>query len=594
MSTAWSAANKEFPEVFAIIDADLLMASVLAAFDPEHPPLLLPPQLLDPTPSRRHGVSAAAEDEYRFFACELLAEAGLLLELPQVVLATGQALVQRFYYRRSITQFDAHIVAMAALFLAAKVEEVPRRMRDILNVTYHLKLRRQGKADRPLVLGGSLYTRWKVELIKTERFILKELGFSLYNLMEHPHAFILYYVAALNGSATLANRAWAFLNDSLRLDLCVRNRAEAIACAAINLAARTTGEPLPRELPWWEVFGTTAAEMEGICEAMLRLYAVPHQRWLPPLRPGALPIEDMDTGEQIDGMPIVSAPTTSGSAASALQARIDASAAHFVAASTEPAGSDGVGDVTGVSSAGISSSSLSLGSVDAMAAARAAVDAAKAVAAARAAALAAAARAAGIRASASSTSGAPAPALPGDVSSTTERGTAAAADSADAGRPVAAASGTGAQQSRPTSSSEHKRDSRSRSRSRDREHSRSRRGASRDRSSSRSRDRRRHQRSRSRSSSRRHHDVSDSKSRDRHHHDDRHHERRGRDDYSTRGRDRDRDERHGRDSRRHRDDADRSRSRYYSRTEAERAGGERHRRGEAASAPSDDGGRWGQ
>lgn len=71
-----------------------------------------------------------------------------------------------------------------------------------------------------------------------EKYILKELGFGFYNIMDHPHKFILYYIKTLGGDSALAQKAWNYLNDSLRLDCCVRYRAELIACAAIFMAAR--------------------------------------------------------------------------------------------------------------------------------------------------------------------------------------------------------------------------------------------------------------------------------------------------------------------------------------------------------------------
>lgn len=40
------------------------------------------------------------------------------------------------------------------------------------------------------------HSRWREILMETERVMLKELGFSLYDIMEHPHRFILYYVKA--------------------------------------------------------------------------------------------------------------------------------------------------------------------------------------------------------------------------------------------------------------------------------------------------------------------------------------------------------------------------------------------------------------
>lgn len=36
----------------------------------------------------------------------------------------------------------------------------------------------------------------------------------------------------------MAQKAWNYLNDSLRLDCCVRFKAELVACAAIYMAAR--------------------------------------------------------------------------------------------------------------------------------------------------------------------------------------------------------------------------------------------------------------------------------------------------------------------------------------------------------------------
>ena len=68
--------------------------------------------------------------------------------------------------------------------------------------------------------------------------------------MQHPHKFVLYYVGLFKlGDAAveraLAQRAWNYLNDSLHLDLCVRARCEVVAAAALFLAARACGVPLP-------------------------------------------------------------------------------------------------------------------------------------------------------------------------------------------------------------------------------------------------------------------------------------------------------------------------------------------------------------
>jgi hypothetical protein len=150
-----------------------------------------------PTPSALDGVSAALERAHRLFGCELAQEMCVLLCMPQHCAATAQSLLQRFYFRRSLALFDAHVVAMACVFLAGKVEEHTRAMRDVLNVCYASKLRRQGRAPRALQRGGELYAQWKAGLIRCERFVLIDVGFQMYAVSnEHPHK-----VSALRGEA---------------------------------------------------------------------------------------------------------------------------------------------------------------------------------------------------------------------------------------------------------------------------------------------------------------------------------------------------------------------------------------------------------
>ena len=58
-----------------------------------------------------------------------------------------------------------------------------------------------------LQLGGDRYNDFKEELLLAERHILKELGFSLYTIMDHPHKYLLYYTKLLNGSHDLSQIA---------------------------------------------------------------------------------------------------------------------------------------------------------------------------------------------------------------------------------------------------------------------------------------------------------------------------------------------------------------------------------------------------
>jgi hypothetical protein len=51
------------------------------------------------TPSFADGVSIEDERLHRLYGCELIAQAGAALKVPQVITITGQNILNRFYYR---------------------------------------------------------------------------------------------------------------------------------------------------------------------------------------------------------------------------------------------------------------------------------------------------------------------------------------------------------------------------------------------------------------------------------------------------------------------------------------------------------------
>ena len=61
------------------------------------------------SPSRADGISAEVETAQRVYGCELIQQAGILLKLPQAVMATGQVLLQRFYCKVSLVAHDVKV-----------------------------------------------------------------------------------------------------------------------------------------------------------------------------------------------------------------------------------------------------------------------------------------------------------------------------------------------------------------------------------------------------------------------------------------------------------------------------------------------------
>ncbi|KRX35085.1 Cyclin-L2 [Trichinella murrelli] len=246
---------------------------------------ILPAEILSNPPSLADGMDYETERAVRFCGCDLIQRASILLRLPQVAAATGQIIFHRFFYARSFLRCTFDYVCMACIYLASKIEESPRRIRDVINVFHQLKQRRmikQGLLSENKILPCALDHRYvflKNEVIKAERRILKELGFCVH--VKHPHKLIYVFLKALNtlDNLSVLQKAWNFMNDSLRSDVFLRYAPETIACACVYMAARAYSIPMPLEKPWWRLFNASDREIYDICFRILGLYRQKYMDW---------------------------------------------------------------------------------------------------------------------------------------------------------------------------------------------------------------------------------------------------------------------------------------------------------------------------
>ncbi|XP_049277678.1 cyclin-L2 [Anopheles funestus] len=232
---------------------------------------LLPEVKLDQTPSQNDGLDRETETDLRILGCELIQTAGILLKLPQVAMATGQVLFQRFFYSKSFVRHSMEATAMSCICLASKIEEAPRRIRDVINVFHHIKQVRSQKPMIPMILDQH-YINLKSQVIKAERRVLKELGFCVH--VKHPHKLIVMYLKylELEKHQNMMQMAWNFMNDSFRTDVFVRYQPETIACACIYLTARKHNIPLPNSPPWFVIFRVSEDDMLDVCYRIMALY----------------------------------------------------------------------------------------------------------------------------------------------------------------------------------------------------------------------------------------------------------------------------------------------------------------------------------
>ena len=247
------------------------------------------------SPSVLDGLGILEETNQRVFGCDIIADAfssinarerGGVKALGVSVSMTAMAIFHRFFWVRSLTRYDPFTVAMGSFLLASKVEESPRILREIILTFHAIYLKRKGLPFKELDVGGRFYNDWKTELIKIERFLLKDIGFSLYEITDHPHRFILYVVKVLHGSKELTQSAWNYLSDSMRLGLFVQHSPQLLAAAAIYLSARTTTFPLPSSPPWWVILDLDVEDEEcvlALANEMMALYRLPRSEHVAPL-----------------------------------------------------------------------------------------------------------------------------------------------------------------------------------------------------------------------------------------------------------------------------------------------------------------------
>nr|XP_054492700.1 cyclin-T2 [Agelaius phoeniceus] len=106
---------------------------------------------------------------------------GQRLNVSQLTINTAIVYMHRFYMHHSFTKFNRNIMSPTALFLAAKVEEQPRKLEHVIKVANACLHPQEPQLDTK----SDAYLQQAQELVILETIMLQTLGFEI--TIEHPH-----------------------------------------------------------------------------------------------------------------------------------------------------------------------------------------------------------------------------------------------------------------------------------------------------------------------------------------------------------------------------------------------------------------------
>ena len=110
--------------------------------------------------------------------------------------------MQRFYMFHSFTRFHRNSIASAALFLAAKVEEQPRKLEHVIKIAHMCLHRGQPQLD----VRSEAYQEQAQELVTNENILLQTLGFDV--AIDHPHTHVVRCCQLVKAAKELAQTSY--------------------------------------------------------------------------------------------------------------------------------------------------------------------------------------------------------------------------------------------------------------------------------------------------------------------------------------------------------------------------------------------------
>ncbi|KAG0712449.1 Cyclin-K [Chionoecetes opilio] len=237
------------------------------------------------TPSIFKGMSVEQEVQYRREGARFILQVGNKMGLRYETMATGVVYFHRFYMVHAFQSFPRHVTACCCLFLAGKVEETPKKCKDIMKTA---------KSLMDELTWAEFGADPREEVMTLERILLQTIKFDfIRGTPVHLPAEVrqvsqrcVVWLARRSGDKkklpNMVQMAWTFVNDSLCTTLSLQWEPEIIAIALMYLAGKLSKFEVtdwvgrqPRHQRWWDMYveGISMELLEDICHQVLDLYS---------------------------------------------------------------------------------------------------------------------------------------------------------------------------------------------------------------------------------------------------------------------------------------------------------------------------------
>ncbi|KAK9455132.1 cyclin-like protein [Dipodascopsis uninucleata] len=175
--------------------------------------------------------TGAREQQMKFHAFSWIMSVGNQLRFPIRTMGSAMILFQRFYLFNSLQDFPSTSeTAQACLFVAAKMEDTLKKLKEILVASYYLKYPNGPNIN----MDSQIIEDQRRRIISLERQVLETMSFDF--RVKHPQPYVMKFCRYLKYPVNIAELSWLIAADSYKTLVPLKNTPHTVALGCIYIA----------------------------------------------------------------------------------------------------------------------------------------------------------------------------------------------------------------------------------------------------------------------------------------------------------------------------------------------------------------------